>query len=675
MKKIALSLGIGICAVFALGHRVDAQPLPQEVLTSSLTEISLEALMNVEVVSASKKPQKLSEAPASITVITAEEIKQYGWQTLADLLRSVRGFYVSNDRNYSYLGVRGFSKPADYNSRILIQLNGHTLNDDIWQAFLVGRESGIDLDLIERVEIVRGPSSALYGTSAFLAIVNVITKSGSDMEGMRTFLEVGSENTNKGLFTFGKRYENGLNVLLSSSYLKSDGQEALYFSEFDDGKPTHNGGVAENADEEFVYAFSGSLRYRDSSLDGLFYERGKAIPTGSYGSVFNDGRAETFDKKYFVEFKHHPKLREGLSLLFRLYDDQYRYTARFPLNYPPIILNHDNTLGRWYGMELQTHWTAAPWSHLLIGTEAQNHKVHLRNFDEAPSVSYVNREEQFQLYSAYIEEEIRLRENLIATGGARLDVYKNYIREGDHQITPRAAFVYQPHEGRTIKALYGQAFRVPNSYELFFCGTGYNFVCNPNLRPETNDSYEISYDQAFRSYLTGSLSIFRYDVKDLIVLNSIGSGKRMFENLKQARGTGIETGLRGQWASGATSYSHYTYQVVEDRKTQEIFFNSPRHLAGAGGTVPLFNKKGSLGIEEQYVSRRKTVREGETIKAYFITNLTLTRHNLYKNTDLSSSIYNVFDTQYADPGFEAHIPLLRIPQDGRRFNVKIIGHF
>jgi iron complex outermembrane receptor protein len=672
-KRVALLFVFMVICALPAFTAVVAGPIPEEVLASSLTELSLEELMNIEVVSASKKPQKMSEAPASVTVITANEIKQYGWRTLADLFRSVRGFYVSEDRNYSYLGVRGFSKPADYNSRILIQLNGHTLNDDIWQAFLLGRESGIDLDLVDRIEIVRGPGSSLYGTSAFLAVVNVITKAGSDIEGVRYALEAGSYNTNKGLLTFGKRYENGLDLLLSGSYLKSDGQ-TLYFPEFDDGNPAHNGGYAEESDAEFVYAFSGLLRYRDSRLTGLFYARGKEVPTASYESVFNDGRTETLDKKYFVEFKHHPQLTPRLSVLFRLYDNRYHYTAGFPIDYPPITLNHDDTLGGWYGTELQADWKIGAWGRLLVGAEGQHHKISLKNFDETPALDYVNREERFQTYSAYLEEEIRLRENLILTGGARRDIYKHYVREGD-QTTPRASLVYQPENGRVVKLLYGQAFRVPNSYELFFCGTGYSFICNPNLRPETNNNYEITYDQVLKTYLKGSLAIFRYDVKDLISLTDAGNSKRMFENVSHVRGTGIETGLQGQSASGATSYLHYTYQITQDRKTEEDFFNSPRRLAGAGWIVPLFERNASLGIEGQYVGSRKTAKPGERIKAYSVANLTLTHRNLYKNIEVSSSIYNLLDTQYADPGFEVHQPLIRIPQNGRSFNVKVVGHF
>ncbi len=127
------------------------------------------------VIAAVRYRQRVGEAPSSVTIITAREIAQYGWRTLPEVFRSVRGFYVSEDRNYSYLGVRGFSRPGDFNIRILGLLNGHTLNDDIYQGFLLGRESGIDLDLVERIEIVRGPGSALYGTSAFFAVVNIIT--------------------------------------------------------------------------------------------------------------------------------------------------------------------------------------------------------------------------------------------------------------------------------------------------------------------------------------------------------------------------------------------------------------------------------------------------------------------------------------------------------------------
>ncbi|MBI5589077.1 MAG: TonB-dependent receptor plug domain-containing protein, partial [Deltaproteobacteria bacterium] len=95
--------------------------------TSDLTSLSLEELMQIPVFGASKFEQKTSNAPSSITIVTSDDIQKYGYRTLADLLRSVRGFYVTYDRNYQYAGIRGFGIPGDYNSRILIQIDGHRI--------------------------------------------------------------------------------------------------------------------------------------------------------------------------------------------------------------------------------------------------------------------------------------------------------------------------------------------------------------------------------------------------------------------------------------------------------------------------------------------------------------------------------------------------------------------
>ena len=97
-----------------------------------LADKSLEDLMAVEVgtvFGAARREQRVTEAPSSVTIVTAEDIRTFGWRTLADALSSVRGFYVTNDRNYTYVGVRGFGRPSDYNNRVLVLVNGHRYND------------------------------------------------------------------------------------------------------------------------------------------------------------------------------------------------------------------------------------------------------------------------------------------------------------------------------------------------------------------------------------------------------------------------------------------------------------------------------------------------------------------------------------------------------------------
>src|SRR5581483_7173373 len=122
-----------------------------------LSEATLEELGKIEVYSASRHLQSAKEAPSSVTVITADQIQKHGYRTLADILRTVRGFYVTYDRNYSFVGIRGLNRPGDFNTRVLLLIDGHRLNDNVYDQAMTGTEFPLDVDLIERVEVIRAP--------------------------------------------------------------------------------------------------------------------------------------------------------------------------------------------------------------------------------------------------------------------------------------------------------------------------------------------------------------------------------------------------------------------------------------------------------------------------------------------------------------------------------------
>jgi outer membrane receptor for ferrienterochelin and colicins len=130
---------------------------------TELTELSLEQLMNVTIVGASKYEQKQSEVAAAVSVITRNEIKTFGWHTLAEALASLPGIYTTYERQYSYLGTRGFGLPGDYNTRFLLTINGNRVNDAVYDQAYVGRDFPLDMDLIERIEFIPGPGGAIYG--------------------------------------------------------------------------------------------------------------------------------------------------------------------------------------------------------------------------------------------------------------------------------------------------------------------------------------------------------------------------------------------------------------------------------------------------------------------------------------------------------------------------------
>ena len=164
-----------------------------------LNAMTLDQLMQVQVQGAALHPQTLQDAPASVTVITAEDIRKYGYRTLGEALASVRGFYVTNDRTYETVGVRGFSLPGDYASHILVMVNGHNMADNIFNYMLYfENDFPIEMNLIKQIEIIRGPASALYGSNAMFATINIITKSPDEAGPLTLTTDTGSFGEKKG---------------------------------------------------------------------------------------------------------------------------------------------------------------------------------------------------------------------------------------------------------------------------------------------------------------------------------------------------------------------------------------------------------------------------------------------------------------------------------------------
>lgn len=270
------------------------------------------------VYSAAKYEQKINEAPASVTIITADQIRKYGYRTFTQVLQSVPGLFATYDRNYDYLGIRGFNRPGDYNSRVLLLIDGHRLNDAIYDQAPIGTESPVDVDLIERVEIVRGPSSSLYGTNAFFGVINVITKRGRDIKGAEASWENSTYTSNKGRLTYGQKLSSGLEFIMSGSYYYSVGQQNLFYQEFN--TPDQNNGIAHRMDQDTFHNFFAKASYGDFTLQGGHVRRKKRIPTAAFGTIFNNGRDATVDDRGYLDLKYQHEFANQLTVKGRLYD-------------------------------------------------------------------------------------------------------------------------------------------------------------------------------------------------------------------------------------------------------------------------------------------------------------------------------------------------------------------
>ncbi len=670
------------CAVFPAVIWGQDPNLPPQVPTENagpeedLVDMSLEDLMEVEVdtvYSASKHTQKVTEAPSSVTIVTAEEIKLYGYRTLADIINSARGFYLNYDRNYHYMGIRGFGRPGDYNIRVLVLVDGHRTNEGVDDSAAIGTDFLLDVDTIERVEIIRGPGSSLYGSNALFAVINVITKNGAQNSGLELSGELGSFDTKKGRASFGKKWGEDVDLYLSSTLYKSDG-DTLYIKEFDD--PLTNNGYVDLDEDKFNNLFA-KLTWRDFTLEAASVSRKKEIPTAPWDSIFGDPATVSYDDRVMVGLTYDHEFSEVGSVLGRVTYNHSNYDGRWPYDYaeetdpePYRVLNSDYWKARFWQGEWQFTYTQIERHTITTGVEMRYHvRQDQASWDEEGTV-FLDDQRHSKSWGVFAQDEYKILDNLILNGGIRYDRYDAF----GGTTNPRLAAIYNPFAKTTVKLMYGTAFRSPTVYELYYDDGGYTAKQSPDLDPETIDTYEVVLEQYLTRQILGSVSGFYYEMDDLIAQKiDPTDGLLIFENLDQVKAQGVEFELDGKWDNGWKSRLSYALVHTEDGETGEKLENSPRHLVKGNLIIPIVKEKLFAGLEMQYNGDRKTLADHHT-DDYLISNMTLTCLNLREGLEISAGIYNVFDKHYGYPGFAEHTQDI-IEQDGRSFRVKLTYRF
>ncbi len=660
-----------VCFLFLLASVVPAWASQQpDGPAEDLTARSLTELMGIEVETvygASRFMQKVTRAPSSVTIVTAEDIQRFGYRNLADILSGVRDFYVSNDRNYSYIGSRGFSRPGDYNTRFLLMIDGHRLNDGIYEQAAIGNDFPLDVDLIDRVEVIRGASSSLYGTNAFLGVIHVLTKKGRQLNGIELSGEAGTQHTFKGRLTWGGRFDQrDAEVLLSATRSRSKGSRELFYPEFNN--PDTSYGTVHGGDGEAYGNVFLNLSHGFFNLQGAFSSRKKDIPTASWGTVFNQPGTKSVDDRGYADLRFDRTFDNGLGLLARLYYDHYRYDGDYIF---PYGLNRDQAIGQSWGGEVKVTGVLFERHRLVAGVEYTDYfRQDQTNWDEFPRVDYLNERRSTYQWAAYLQDEIRLLPGLLLNLGVRYDHYGTF---GD-TVNPRLALIYALRETTHVKLLYGQSFRAPSVYELYYSDGNMTSKANPDLQPEKITSWELVLEQYFPGQIKLSGSLFHNTTRSLIALQTDpADGLLVFRNVDKVETVGAGLELEKRWSNGIRGRIAYTFQESENRLDGTVPVSSPRHLAKMNLQIPFLNERIVLSLEEQYADSRRTVT-GTDAAPYFLTNVTLLGKGWIRGLEGSVSVYNVFDKRYEDPASQEHLQNT-ITRDGREFRVKLTYRF
>jgi outer membrane receptor for ferrienterochelin and colicins len=644
-----IRIGLTFTVLLGLAAPIAAQQKPPD-----LTTMGIEDLMKMEiepVFGASRRLQPVTEAPSSVTIITAEDITRFGYRTLAEILQGVRGFYVSDDRNYSYAGTRGFAQPGDYNTRVLLLIDGHRINDAVYDQAPIGHELGLDVTTFDRVEIIRGPSSSLYGTNAFFAVVNVITKGATDEASV--IVEGGQLGTRAVRAQVARALSPTVRAFIGASYFESDGMTRLHFPEYAD----QNGGIAHNLDNEQAHSVFAKLMWRGATLTAATSSRTRAVPTAAYDVIFNDPAFETSDRRSFVDLNAYYGLGTS-KLTVRAFADRYAYEGVYP--YPEGNLD-DSATAVWWGAEARMSTPVGTRNMVTAGAELRK-SPQQDQFSRTPGLPAddLRIEQSSSFWALFVDDEVRLHDKVRVNVGLRYDRYDTFDR-----VTPRAALIVNRSSNEAFKYLFGTAFRAPNAYESDYLTGGDR---SAKLQPETANSHELVWERYVGDWLRTSVSGYSNDVTNLLRLVSTDSDALIFRNLGEVHSRGLEVELEARHKSGWRGLASYGLQETVDQETKLELTNSPRHLLQARGWMPLPWAGAGLSMELRNISRRFTLDRG-TVNAATTMNLGLSVP-LGPRFVLEANARNLFAADVAEPGSEEHRQRA-ITQNGRVLRVGV----
>lgn len=630
--------------------------------SSDLTTLDLEQLLSLKVVGASKYEQKQSEVAAAVSVITRQDIHSFGWRTLDDALASLPGVYSTYDRQYTNLGTRGFGLPGDFNTRLLVTINGNRTNDPAYDGGPMGRQFPLDMDLVERIEYIPGPGGAVYGQNAMFGVVNVVTRTGAGLDGAELAAALQHPQAQReGRASWGRTLDSGLDIVVSVADLRARGEDRFY-----DYGSSGISGTAAGLDGQRNRQFFGRVALGTWSFEHVYGSRRKDDPTGAY---FSDplvpGQYQS-DQYGVSQLQYQDRFaQDRLQVTARLFAGRERYTST--LSYGTAF--SFPAWADWRGFEARLLSTATEGHKLMLGLEAQdNNRVDQAVQDQAnPANNLLIRSPGFRV-GWYAQDEWQLADTLAATLGLRVD--RNDAT--GTKASPRAALIWQATPATTLKGLYGRAHRAPNAYERDY-DDGFAQVANPSLKGESIDTLEAVVDHRVDPTLLLRASVYQWNMRDLVTLGvDPVSGLPQYQSGDKVKARGLELSADKSWASGLRLRGSLTAQSAGYNGASRLP-NSPRLLGKLKLSAPLPFAGLRVGYEWRYDGRRLSL-DGSELGGYALSNLQLGTDSLAPGLSLSLGIGNLFDKRHAHPGADTNWQNA-LQQDGRSVSVKASYRF
>ena len=628
--------------------------------------------------------QPISKAPAVASVVTAAQIKQIGALDIDDILETIPGLHVSRNPigynpNYTFRGIH-----TDLNPQVLMPINGipltnlfHGDRNLVW--------GGMPVESISRVEVIRGPGSAIYGADAFSGVINIITKTPQELDGISVGIRNGSSDTKNAWIQYG-RTETDYNFSAIVEFGKFDGQNERLDTDaqtFLDSVSGTNSSLAPGGVE--LGGESIDLRLEGNYGNFKFRVGSQIRGDGRLGAGIAqalDSNGRGASKRYNTDLTYHnPSLTENVEIKGTLsylqasqeVDDDFILfppgSTLSPLNPFPFtngVIGNPEIYERHYRSNFSATFRGIARHEFMGGIGYYFGEIYKvkeeKNFGIDPATgqpifpgsplvdvsgtpyAFLNENERENSH-VFIQDVWHLADDWELTTGLRFDHYSDF---GD-TTNPRIALVWSALHNLTVKALYGEAFRAPS-----FAETGEQanpaLLGNPNLEPETLKSYELAFNYKPTYNLTLDLNLFQYYWKDIIQFVPDIGGTRTAQNAGEQEGHGIELEASWQMNDYLSVLSNYSWQKSEDELNNADAANAPEQqfYIRANASLP---SGWNINLQANRVMGRNRAFDDprEDIDDYTSVDFTLRKSFLTDQLELSLITKNIFNADAREP--------------------------
>lgn len=600
-------------------------------------EKEFEALIMMNVEAVSKKEESLLTAPGVISVITANDIKEMGVHTVAEAIGFMTGVFVYDSyfTEFNQIAIRGNFGAEHYNSKVLFLINGHPCYYTTHGGFEM---NSVPIEAVERIEVIRGPVSVLYGTNALTGVINVITKKEPAFFNGEVRYQYGSFNTHDLRISLGKTMGD-FRYFVSGTYRDQEGYDLVVKPEQDEG----NKGLSHKQYMDTRSLFI-NFGYKDLEVDVAYWH--DKVPS-KIGIVPHSLFPNEFFKQGFLyaDVRYGHDISEDVRLHFNLRLDTcdfywepqgIMYLDKTAAN--PSIAQADNSK---YGAEMYADISVSENLNVLAGAMYDQYHSSPYIFSSwcdatGANFSSYKDEKDTSDVAAYANFSYQVSEPLSFVGGLR---HTENSASGGHTDF-RIGSIIKLKEGLVLKGLYGTSYRSPNFFELY-CASVPILSGNENLDFETLDGLDIGLYYNYENVLLTSMTFFWNSTDNFITRRPV-AGIPTYVNIKGHELQGIEYELKYQPARGTTLFANYTNIFgSKDLETEMDLEYIIKNMLNFGFS---FKPADPLTISS-YNMYRSAWADSE---AYFVSNLAIyyMLPGYQPSVEVFVTLNNLFDSEY-----------------------------